>query len=239
MTGSPGTARLMFLGLLVAGTPAAWSQGTASTPSRIYSCVDATGKRITSDRLIPECVSREQRVLNSDGSVKRVVPPAMTADERAEADAREREAIAEKAARQDATRRDRNLMARFPNEAAHRKAREAALDDVVNAVRLSEARVSTLTAERKRLLEESEFYAGKPLPAKLKTALEANDASSGAQRSLIQNQEAEVGRIDAMYDAELERLKKLWAGAPPGSLGPTAVTTPPVAAATSPKPPVR
>ena len=32
----------------------------------IYSCVDAQGRRLTSDRPIPACVNREQRVLNSD-----------------------------------------------------------------------------------------------------------------------------------------------------------------------------
>ena len=239
MTGSSRTARLMLLALLVAGTPAVWAQAGASKAPRIYSCVDATGKRISSDRSVPECAAREQRVLNADGSVKQVVPPAMTAEERAEADAREREAVAEKAARQDEARRDRNLIARYPNEAAHRKARETALDDVGKAVRLSEARVSALASERKRLLDESEFYAGKPLPAKLKTALEANEASGAAQRTLIQNQQAEIGRIDAIYDVELARLKKLWAGAAPGSIGPASAAAPAVAAAATPKPTTR
>jgi hypothetical protein len=95
----------------------------------------------------------------------------------------------------------------------------AALDDMKKAVRTSEARLAALAAERKPLTDETEFYVGKPLPAKLKTALDANDASVDAQRSLVQNQRLEVVRIDALYDAELERLKKLWAGAQPGSMG--------------------
>ena len=89
----------------------------------IYSCVDAQGRRLTSDRPIPACVSREQRVLNSDGSVQRVLPPTLTAEERAERDAAERKAELARAAQADAVRRDRNLMARFPDEAAHHKAR--------------------------------------------------------------------------------------------------------------------
>ena len=40
----------------------------------------------------------------------------------------------------------------------------------------------------------------------------------------MQNQRLEVLRIDKLYDAELERLKKLWAGAQPGSLGTLAGT---------------
>ena len=175
----------------------------------IYSCIDAAGKRLTSDRPIAECNAREQRVLNADGSVKRVVPPTLTADERADAEARDREAMAERATRQDAIRRDRNLMLRFPDEAAHRKARESALDDVRKALRLSESRVALLQAERKPLMDESEFYAGNTMPRKLRGQIDANDASLEAQRALVQNQQLEVVRINKLYDAELGRLKRV------------------------------
>jgi hypothetical protein len=218
MSELPRIGWLASLAFIASAGTAAGPQ-PAGTAGGIFTCTDANGKRLTSDRPIAECTSREQKLLNSDGSVKRIVPPTLTADERADAEAREREATAERVARQDAARRDRNLMARFPNDAAHRKAREAALDDVRNSVRISEARVKLLTLERKPLLDESEFYVGKPLPPKLKAALDANDASLAAQRTLIQNQEVEVSRINALYDSELVRLKRLWAGAPAGSLG--------------------
>lgn len=185
----------------------------------IYSCVDPNGKRLTSDRPIPECANREQRVLNADGSVKRVVPPNPTADERAEAEVRESRAVLERANRQETIRRDRNLLARFPNEAAHQKARTAALDDIRKSLRLSEARLALLGKERKPLLDESEFYVGRVMPPLLKQQLDANDASTEAQKTLLQNQQAELQRIDALYDLELERLRRLWGGAQPGSLG--------------------
>jgi hypothetical protein len=191
----------------------------SAAPAPIYSCVDASGKRITSDRPIAECHDRDQRVLNADGSVKGVVPPTPTADERAEAEARERQAITDRMMRQDAVRRDRNLLARFPNEAAHRKAREAALDDSRKSVRLSDNRIALLTKERKPLLDEAEFYVGKPLPAQLKMQLDANDAAVKAQEDLRVNQQNEIVRINALYDVELERLKSLWGGAQPGSMG--------------------
>ena len=83
-------------------------------------------------------------------------------------------------------------------------------------MRVSESRVKLLMAERKPLLDEAEFYVGKPLPTKLKSQIDANDAALDAQRTLIANQEVEVGRINAIYDAELVGLRKLWAGAPVG-----------------------
>jgi hypothetical protein len=197
------------------------SLASAQAPSvkGIYTCTDANGKRRTSDRPIPECNDREQNELNSDGSLKRRVPPTMTSDERAAAEAREQQRVLALANEREAIRRDRNLLMRFPNEAAHKKAREAALEDTRKALKVSETRLELLQKERKPLLDEAEFYVGKPLPAKLKQLIEGNDAGTDAQRALILNQQAEIVRINDNYNTELERLRKLWGGATPGSLG--------------------
>ena len=42
----------------------------------------------------------------------------------------------------------------------------------------------------------------------------------------FETQVAETNRINALYDAELARLRKLWGGAQPGSLGPLPGTQP-------------
>ena len=146
----------------------------------------------------------------------------MTAEERAEQEARERAAAEARATLADAVRRDRNLVARYPNEASHNRAREAAIDTVKLAMKATEMRLNELAVERKPLREEAEFYQGRPLPPKLRAAIDANEASVEAQRSAQSNQEAELGRINKIYDAELDRLRRLWAGAPAGSLGPLA-----------------
>jgi hypothetical protein len=202
----------------------------SSSGTGIYTCTDERGRRLTADRPIPECTAKEQQVLNKDGSLKRVHPPTMTAEERAAHDARERRLAAQRASAAEVVRRDRNLMSRYADEAAHERAREAALDTVRLAIRTSETRLRDLGIERKPLLAEAEFYPGRPLPPKLKTALDANDALTAAQRQATANQEAELDRINRYYDAELERLRRLWAGAAPGSLGP--ITAPTSAAKT-------
>ena len=189
----------------------------------IYQCIDANGKKITSDRPVRECANAPQSQLNPDGSLNRIVPPPMTDDERAEAERKDRETKVATSAKNDAIRRDRNLMQRFPDEATHRKARAKALDEFSGSVRNYEARIVLLMAERKKLREEAEFYGPppkQPMPASLKQRMDANDASLEAQNGLVQNQQTEIIRINALYDAELARLKKLWAGAPAGSLGP-------------------
>lgn len=196
----------------------AWAQQPRPASVAIYSCTTSDGRRLTSDRLIAECNQREQRILNADGSLRAIVPPAMSPDERTAYEARERKTAAERAALADAVRRDRNLMLRYRSEAAHQQARVSALDDVIKGMRISELRIRDLAIERKPLQDEAEFYKGRPLPAKLRQQLDANDASTEAQRVLIENQKAELVRVNNNFDAELARLKKLWAGAPPGRL---------------------
>lgn len=197
----------------------------AATAQGIYTCTDAKGRRLTSDRPIIECLDREQRVMNKDGSTRSVLPPSLTADERAELEAKERRKAQERLAQQDAVRRDRMLLTRYPTEDEHRRAREAALDDVRKAVENSQKRIFELEKERKPLLEEAEFYKGKPLPAKLRQSIEFVDVAVDAHKTLIANQQAEIQRINYIFDQELERLRRLWAGATPGTLPPQADET--------------
>lgn len=216
--------RLCGVAMLLAGL------GMAQAGPGIYSCVDASGKRLTSDRPIPECLDREQRVLNKDGSQRQTLPPRMNAEERAAEEERQRQRALAEAARKDAIRRDRNLMLRFPDKATHDKAREAALDDVRRGIANSERQLQALQAERKPLVAETEFYKGRRLPVKLRTRLEANEAQQQAQKDIIQNQTAETARVNGLYDAELARLRRLWAGGTPGA---TLFDSPPAASSAS------
>lgn len=209
------------LGLVLGSVAAQAQNAKPSAPAKpgIFVCVDSHGRKITSDRPIQECLDRDQRVLNSDGSQRGVHERYMTATERAAYEDEQRRRQLENATRMDAVRRDRNLLMRYPNEAAHEKARAAALDDVRTAIENSKNRLIELERERKPLLSEAEFYTGKKgLPTKLKRALDDNEASTEAQKSLIQNQNIELERVTTLYDTELGKLKRLWAGAPPGSL---------------------
>jgi hypothetical protein len=225
-------ATWVTLWVLVLGALAAQAQTPPSSVSTaIYTCIDDTGHRLTADRPIAACMSREQRILNRDGSLRGIQTPTLTAEERAEKEARDAAAAEVRAAQSDAVRRDRNLVMRYPNEAVHQRAREAALDTARLAMKATEIRLQELAAERKPLEDEMEFYLGKALPAKLKAKIDANDAAIEAQRSAVANQEAEIGRVTQLYDAELDRLRRLWSGAPAGSLGPL-----PSAAAPAPSP---
>lgn len=196
----------------------------------IYACTDASGKYITSDRLIAECIGREQRLLNADGSTREVRSAPLTADEQAVREVIERSRALRAAANADAVRGDRNLRARYLNEAAHQRARATALDDLKRTQQLSQLRLDNLAVERKPLQEEAEFYTGRQMPPALKQQLDVNDAAAEAQRVLMVNQQAESARINATFDAELVRLRAMWAGGLPGA---QPAAAPPAKAASS------
>lgn len=200
---------------------------SAAWAASIYQCVDASGKRLTADRPIAACTDLEQRELNQDGSLKRVIPPALTYEQRNAIEARERAERTKRITNDDEARRDHMLALRFPNAAAHNAARESALHEARRAVQFSEDRIKALTAERKPLMEDTEFFVGKPLPAKLKHLLDANEVAMDAQRSLLPIQKEEIGRINANFDAELEHLKRIWADAKSGATAVAPVSTAP------------
>ena len=189
----------------------------APSTGKIYSCIGKDGKKITQDHPIAECADTDQHEHNKDGSLKRIVPRQETEEERGAREARERVEQAERTQRQVEANRDKLLLKNNPDKAAHDAARIRALDEVRRSIEKIDERRKLLLAERKPLLDEAEFYPGKALPTKLKSALDSNEAALLAQEALRQNQEAELARNNKRFDEELERLRKMWA-APPGTL---------------------
>lgn len=184
----------------------------------IFTCVDAQGRRITSDRPIAACMDREQRELSSSGSVKRVIPPEPTAEERATLDAK-RKADAEQTARlAEEKRKERALLSRYPNEAAHQRERAKALESVDVVENTIQKRIEELVKLRAGLDDEMAFYAKDPAkaPPLLKRKIKDNESLVSAQQNALKQQAAERQRVNERFDAELEQLRRLWAQAAAG-----------------------
>ena len=179
----------------------------------IFTCVDAQGRRITADRPIAACMDREQRELSPSGSVRRVIPPEPTAEERAALDAK-RKADTERDARlNEEKRRERALLSRYPNEAAHQRERIKALESVDAVEAAIHHRIEELVKQRAKLNEEMAFYAKDPAktPPLLKRKFNDNENLVVTQQSALKQQAEERQRVSERFDAELEQLRKLWA----------------------------
>jgi len=192
----------------------AWQGGMAQNKPGIYTCIDSKGRRLTSDRPIPECLDREQRELSSTGTVKRVVPPSYTAEERARLEAEKRKEAEAQARVAEERRRDKALLIRYPNRAVHDKERADALaqiDEVIGAVLRRE---EALVRQRKELDAELEFYKGdlNLAPSWLKRKYEDNDSQLKIQQRFLLDQAQEKDRINTRFDEELVKLRQLWAG---------------------------
>jgi hypothetical protein len=179
----------------------------------IFTCDDASGRRLTSDRPIVQCIDREQRELTPSGTVKRKIGPTLTAAERAAEEEKLRQAQAERSRLAEEKRRDRALMTRYPDKAAHDKERGIAIAQADDIIASARKRTQELAQERKRLDLELEFFKSDPsrVPPKLRRQIQENAEQTEAQKRFVSTQEEEKRRINARFDEELGKLKHLWA----------------------------
>lgn len=215
----------MTLGKQVwAGAWLAWGMGVlastwAQTPPAggIYTCVDAKGRKLTADRPIPECTDREQKLLNPSGTVKTKVGPTLTAQERADQEAKEKREAEERNRSVDEKRRDRALLIRYPSKSVHDQERQEALIQIGVVIQAAQRRLDELAKQRVAIDEEMEFYKKDPTkaPAYVRRQQEENTNSQQVQRRFIGEQEAEIKRVNTRFDEELVRLRQLWAMAGP------------------------
>jgi len=190
----------------------AWSAQAQNSQS-IYTCTDSKGRRITSDRPIVDCLDREQQRLGRTGTVREVIPPSYTREEREKVEAKRRAEQEEQARIQEERRRDRALLIRYPNQAVHDKERQEALaqiDEVIAAVHKREA---ALVEQRKGIAQELEFYQGdlSKAPPWLRRKVDDNEKQMDVQKRFLADQAQEKQRVNARFDEELGKLRQLWA----------------------------
>jgi hypothetical protein len=194
--------------------PAVGQQPAPSGGPSIYACVDVKGRRITSDRPIPECLDREQRELSATtGVTRRVLPASPTAEEREAQEAKAQQEAAQRAKANEERRRDRALLSRYPNPAKHHEERAQQLAQIDTVIASIQLRNQDLVKQRAELMLEMEFYQSNPsqAPASLKRRLDDNRQQQDGQKRLEAAQAQEKQRINARFDEEMTRLRQLWA----------------------------
>lgn len=210
-----GAWQLLFLAGCVASPALSRAQegsyATAGQPS-IYTCVDARGQRISSDRPIAECMATGQRELRASGELKRVLAPVLTASERAEQAKRLEQEASLQAQLKAERRQDRALVLRYPNPAAHAKARAewlAQQDVLIAATRMRQAE---LERQGQSIAAKLEFYQKDPdqAPAGLRQLEQENARQRALQSTQLEAQLRERERTEQHLDQELARLRQLW-----------------------------
>jgi len=185
-------ARGVAAAALIAAAMAPWA-ASAATGTKILTCKDVNGNPIITDPSDPRCYR-----------------PPLTDPEKAAAEEEKRKQVERYNACKAEQRSLQSLVSRYPDKAKHDAARQAALSQVEASMRLSTTRMEQLQSERKRLLDEAEFYPKGNLPPKLRRDIDANSAVIAAQTQAIANQKDEAEQKNAFYDEELAKLRKLW-----------------------------
>lgn len=195
------------------GAAAQAQQPAQPGPGGIYTCVDAKGRRLTADRPIPECTDREQRVLGPSGTERGRVGPLLSDQERSAQEAQRRKEAEDRARAIEERRRERVMVARYPDQAAHDAERAAALAKIDEVTAVAEARVAELRSQRRKLDAEMEFYRRDPskAPMGLRRQIAELEDSIAQQQRFIASQEDEKRRVHQRFDAELAQLRPLWA----------------------------
>jgi hypothetical protein len=190
--------------------------GGASVHAESYVCTTANGRTVTADRLPPECADRPVRVLNNDGSLRILIEPPPTAEQRAARDAEAKRKIEEEEEKQAQRRRDKSLLETYSSEAEIEAARTRALGDRQVLIERAMKRLEELKRERKKLDDETEFYNKRDMPEKLKRGLAANNETVRLQEKTIADTKADMARVNERYDGYVRRFRELVkAGAQP------------------------
>ncbi len=177
----------------------------------LYRYRNAEGNVVVDYQVPVELISGGYEVLNNEGMVIKVVPRALTPEERAIENAeneREREARAE----QERLRKwDESLMLRYSTVDDIEDARRRALGDL-------QIRMSILKGNRRALKQKVENYqtqaanmerSGMAVDVERLRAIEILQSEIASTERDIKDREREIEELETAYDADIERFEML------------------------------
>lgn len=179
----------------------------AQAGATVYTCVDASGRRISSDRPIAECLDREQRVLNPSGTTREAIGPSLSEAERAVLEERQRRAEIERLRANEERLRQRALLSRYPNAEALERDRLGAIAPLEEVIASASARLAALDAERARLDAQNRQTPS----ADMTRTLEQVDQQRGSQERFLNNKRVEKEQVLRRFADMARQLEVLWA----------------------------
>jgi len=188
----------------------------------IFTCTDAQGRKLTSDRLIMACLDREQRELSPSGALRRVIAPSLSTEERLRAEERARTEAQARARATDERRQQQALLMRYADPAAHQRERTQALRPLQAMLAAAERRQQELGQQQQAVANElAHLQRADPAaaaPARLLQRKADIEQQMVSQEELVRGHQRELERIEERFNTELQLLQRLWAqrDAPPG-----------------------
>lgn len=184
----------------------AWLAGSVASvdAAELYRYVNDRGVTVLDSSVPPQYVSRGYEVLDRDGRVKRVVPPAPSPEE-----LRAARIAAEEQQRQRAS--DETLLRLYASVADLDRAHARQIQQIEGLIATAEAGLMTLRSQRDDIQSRaaSQERAGREVDQRLLRQLEDIDAERGRLERQIASNRAEIDAVNAAFSARRERLAQL------------------------------
>jgi hypothetical protein len=186
-----------------------WLVSQHEANADIFRCTTAQGKVVTSDRPIPECISRGMKVYTDAGRFKKNIAPPLSAEEKQKIAEEEERKQREQLAEQERKKEERYLLAHYQSEADVQAARKRAVDVLVDKKRLANEQLenfSQLFLELQKELNQSK----KTTQEFESIQRRANDLSSNVNntRKAMAFYDQEIIRTNREYEDTLRRFRE-------------------------------
>jgi len=203
------SVRLVDLALLTAlAAPV-----VATAQGRTIYCCDVDGRPVCGDILPSACYGRGYRELSTSGTLRRYVPPPLTAEEIALRDEKARRRKEAEAVALKQRRLDQALLETYPSVTAIADRRDRALADVDRTIADLRVREKELIARKARFERELGAYGGQKVPPGLAEDLHNVAGEIAAQRSIIDAKLRERELLRARFEEDRSRYLELTAPA--------------------------
>jgi len=207
---APQLALLAAAALMIAPLAAeAQQKGDSFT----YRCTGKDGKKYYGSTIPTPCLGQPIDQLNMRGMLVKRIDPEGDEKARLEKEAEEKRLREEGAAKKEALRRNRALLATYTSEKDIDAARRRALAENQKAVKEAEQRIEALKKRRAGYDKELEFYKdGNKPPAKLQEDIRATEVDIEATQGLLASKRKQTEAINAKYDEDKRRYVELTRG---------------------------
>jgi hypothetical protein len=178
-----------------------------------FTCKPPGSTTIYRDYLPSECKNVEIRELNSDGSLKRVIPAPLTEEQKKEKAKKENDQQACRLQNKGQNDEDEALRTRYEHEEDLQEARYQALGDQLRQVDRANERMKKILREGMNLSQRARFYElPHQMPVDLKSNRDVNSKLEKDQLHLILDAVSGIKRVNDTYDADLRRYRELMNG---------------------------
>ena len=182
-----------------------------ATVAGMYKWVDDNGEVHYSDRVPPQAVKQERKVINDQGRTVKVYERAKTEEELKAAKRQRAIELEEQKKGEAQALNDRVLLATYSNEEDMIETRDGKMAAIDGLVQLTERRIISMQKRLGELTEDAASYerSGKPVPDVLTRQIANISKQTSENKTFILVKQEERKAIQKKFAADIARFRQL------------------------------